>query len=103
MASRSEESVEDDYGYLSEHAHPNSFCFLDFTRRSGSLPEFVKPRPGRGSRGIVTATMLDWSLCIYNILGLAAENVVRKEFVSMLKRVVEHQGNGSSTSNSNGR
>jgi hypothetical protein len=85
---RKEENVEDDYGYLSEHAHPNSFCFLDVTRRNGLVIEFVRPAPGTRNEGIVVATMLDWSLCIYNILGLAEESIVRKEFVAMLKRVV---------------
>lgn len=85
---RKEETVEDDYGYLSEHAHPNSFCLLDVTQRQGRVVEFISPKPGRGGRGIVAATMLDWSLCIYNILGLAGESVVRREFVAMLKRVV---------------
>jgi hypothetical protein len=90
---RNEENVEDDYGYLSEHAHPNSVCFLDVTQRSGRVLEFVEPTPGCGSRGIVTATILDWSLCIHNILGLAEERVVRREFVGMLKRVVNrHEG-----------
>lgn len=89
MEHRKEENVEDDYGYLSEHAHPNSFCFLDVTRRDGRTLEFVKPTPGTRNRGIVIATMLDWSLCIYNILELAGESAVRKEFVAMLKRVVK--------------
>jgi hypothetical protein len=64
---RKEENVEDDYGYLSEHAHPNSFCFLDVTRRNGSTLEFVEPTPGTRNRGIVPATMIDWTLCIYNV------------------------------------
>jgi hypothetical protein len=85
---RKEETVEDDYGYLSEHAHPNSFCFLDVTRRNGSTLEFVEPTPGTRNRGIVPATMIDWALCIYNILGLAGETAIRIEFVAMLKRIV---------------
>lgn len=90
-----EENVEDDYGYLSEHAHPNSVCFLDVTRRSGRLLEFVEPRRGSRNLGIVTATILDWSLCIHNILGLAEELVVRRELVQMLKRVLEQHGKSS--------
>ncbi len=82
------ETVEDDYGYLSEHAHPNSVCFLDVTRSSGWILEFVEPTPGHRNLGIATATMLDWSLCIYNILGLAGEQPVRREFVKMLESVV---------------
>ena len=89
METRQEETVEDDYGYLSEHAHPNSFCFLDVTRRNGSALEFVKPTPGTRNQGIVSATMLDWSLCIYNILQLAGETPIRSELISMLKRVVD--------------
>jgi hypothetical protein len=88
METRKTETVEDDYGYLSEHVHPNSFCFLDVTRRNGLALEFVKPTPGTRNQGIVSATMLDWSLCIYNILQLAGETTIRTEFVSMLKRVV---------------
>lgn len=89
METRKIETVEDDYGYLSEHAHPNSFCFVDVTRTNGLILEFVKPTPGTRNQGIVSATMLDWSLCIYNILQLAGERTIRMEFVSMLKRVVE--------------
>lgn len=89
METRKIETVEDDYGYLSEHAHPNSFCFPDVTRRNGLILEFVKPKPGRRNQGIVSATMLDWSLCIYNILQLAGETTIRMEFVSMLKRVAD--------------
>lgn len=89
METRKKETVEDDYGYLSQHAHPNSFCFLDVTRRNGLVLEFVKPTPGTRNQGIVSATMLDWSLCIYNILQLAGETTIRTEFVSMLKRVVD--------------
>jgi hypothetical protein len=44
--------------------------------------------PGTRNQGIVSATMLDWSLCIFNILQLAGETTIRTEFVSMLKRVV---------------
>ena len=89
---RGEENVEDDYGYLSEHAHPNSVCFLDVTRRSGFDIHFVRPNAGTRNSGIVVATMLDWSLCIYNILGLAQEVVVRSEFLAMLERVVRDRG-----------
>jgi hypothetical protein len=89
METRKAETVEDDYGYLSEHAHPNSFCFLDVTRRNGSILEFVTPTPGTRNQGIVSATVLDWSLCIYNILQLAEETTIRAEFVSMLKRSVD--------------
>jgi hypothetical protein len=89
LESRNRENVEDDYGYLSEHAHPNSVCFLDVTQRSGRVLEFVQPTPGRRNRGIVTTTMLDWSLCIYSILGLAGERVVRKELVTMLEKIVK--------------
>lgn len=84
-----EENVEDDYGYLSEHAHPSSLCFSEVTQVRERVLEFVKPTPGRGNRGMVTATMLDWSLCIHNILELAGESVVRREFVTMLKRVLK--------------
>jgi hypothetical protein len=87
------ENVEDDYGYLSERAHPSSLCFSEVTQVRGRALEFVKPTPGRGNRGIVTATTLDWSLCIYNILELAGESVVRREFVTMLKRVVNKPEN----------
>ncbi len=90
LENHNKENVEDDYGYLSEHAHPNSFCFLDVTQRNGRMLEFVEPTPGRRNRGITTATMLDWSLCIYNILGLAGERVVRNEFIKMLQEVVDH-------------
>ena len=80
--------MEDDYGYLSEHAHPNSFCFLDVTRRNGATLEFMRPTPGTRNQGIVSATVLDWSLCIYNVLQLAEETKIRTEIVSMLKQVV---------------
>jgi hypothetical protein len=88
METRKVDTVEDDYGYLSEHAHPNSFCFLDVTRRNGLNLEFVRPTPGTRNQGIVSATMLDWALCIYNILHLGEEATIRVAFVSMLKRVV---------------
>jgi hypothetical protein len=48
---RKEENVEDDYGYLSEYAHPNGFCFLDVTRRKGRVLEFMDPTPQRRNRG----------------------------------------------------
>ncbi len=89
-----EENVEDDYGYLSELAHPNTICFLDMTRIQGRTLEFVNPKPDRRNRGIVTAATLDWVLCIDTILGLAAETTVRTEVVSMLRRVVKKNENG---------
>jgi len=93
LESRNEEDVENDYGYLSEHAHPNSFCFLDVTQRHGQVIEFVRPRFERRNRGIVTASVLDWCLCIYNILSLADERPIKMEFVGMLQRVVKkHEG-----------
>lgn len=88
IETREAETVEDDYGYLSEHAHPNSFCFLDVTRRNGANMEFVRPTPGSRNQGIASATALDWSLCIYNILQLAGETTIRTEIALMLKRVV---------------
>jgi hypothetical protein len=33
--------------------------------------------------------MLDCSLCIHSILGLAGERVVRKELVTMLEKIVK--------------
>lgn len=75
---RNQGNVEDDYGYLSRHAHPNSVCFLDVTRLNDLVMEFVRPTPGTRNAGIVVATMLDWCLCIYNILELADESVIRK-------------------------
>lgn len=90
---RKRENVEDDYGYLSEHAHPSSLCFLDVTQIRGRVLEFVRPTPGRRNRGLVTATMLDWSLCIYNILELGGESIVRTEFATMLKRIVKKPEN----------
>jgi hypothetical protein len=83
---RKEENVEDDYGYLSERAHPNGFCLSEVKQIRGRVLEFVSPTPARANRGIVTATMLDWSWCIFNILQLAGENLVRREFVTMLQR-----------------
>jgi hypothetical protein len=38
--------------------------------------------------------MLNWALCIYNILGLAGQTTIRKELVSMLQRVVKKHENG---------
>ena len=90
---RQEENVEDDYGYLSERAHPNSFCLSDVKQIQGWVLEFVKPTPARGDRGIVTATILDWSICIYNILELAGESAVRSQFVATLRRVLRKSEN----------
>jgi hypothetical protein len=89
LESFSEENVEDDYGYLSERAHPNSFCLSDVIRRTGRMIEFVEPTPAFRSQGTVTAAVLDWSLCIYNILALAKEQIVRREFVKMIEGVVK--------------
>jgi hypothetical protein len=93
LEQRGAENVEDDYGYLSEHAHPNSLCFIDVTQRYGRALRFVKPTPKRINRGTVTVTMLDWSVCIHNILGLASESIVRKEFGAMLQRIVANYEN----------
>jgi hypothetical protein len=90
---RKQENVEDDYGYLSQHAHPNSFCFLNVKRINGRTIEFVEPVPERRSRGIVVATMIDWTVCIHNILGLAGESIIRREFKMMLERIIEKHRN----------
>jgi hypothetical protein len=89
METRGEDRVEDDYGYLSEHAHPSSACFYDFRRIRGLTMEFVEPKFEERPRGMAQATVIDWSLCICNILGLARETVVRNEFVAMLERLVQ--------------
>jgi hypothetical protein len=51
--------------------------------------EFGAPTPGERNKGLVTATLLDWAICIDNILGLAGEMAVRKEFGDMLRRILK--------------
>ena len=41
----------------------------------------------------MTATILDWSLCIDNILELAEESAVRRQFVTTLQRVLRKSEN----------
>ena len=89
LQTRQSDSVEDDYGYLSEHAHPNGFCLADFRSVNGNVLSFVDSKPPARNRGLAVATILDWSMCILNILEMVQELTVRRKLIEMLHGIAQ--------------
>jgi hypothetical protein len=85
METHKQENVEDDYGYLSEHAHANGTCFLDYRQIEGSTLRFVEPPKAQDFPGVIHACSTEWLLCLHEILVLSREDQVRLEVLKLLK------------------
>jgi hypothetical protein len=77
-----ESDVQDIYGLLSEHSHPNGACFLSYRRIEANSLIFD------GSGPILMPSpippIIDWLLCINEILGLSGEKLISVNLTSLL-------------------
>src|SRR5579864_2189693 len=69
-------TVHDSYGFLSEYAHPNAACFLQYRDSEGREAFLLKPPP-RSTFGGINGFILEWLILIHKLLSLAKEDVVR--------------------------
>jgi hypothetical protein len=83
------DSVEDEYGYLSEHAHANGACFLSYREINGMELCFVESPVSHDFPGVIHACVVEWLLSIYHLLGLAREDNVRLAVAVILKSLVK--------------
>jgi hypothetical protein len=81
-------TAEDSYGYLSERAHPNGFCFLQYREIVGPDVHFVEP-PVNSTFGGVQGFLLEWLMFVHELLGLANESAVRNEVRDTLTAAVK--------------
>jgi hypothetical protein len=80
-------TVEDGYGYLSEHSHPSAACFLQYRDIRGAEIRFVQP--GNASRlPELDHCMIDWLGLTYTILALAKEDTLRTAMLRIIEKVV---------------
>ncbi len=80
-------SVQDDYGYLSEHSHANSACLLQYRTLDGYEVSFSEAGSIRSLPGLLHRATLDWLMLIYELLRLSKERFVLPTIVSLLEEV----------------
>ena len=68
--------VQDDYGYLNEHSHPNGACLIPYRIITGSQLSFREPPANHTIKGVAHAAATDWLLTIYNLLEVSKERHV---------------------------
>jgi hypothetical protein len=83
------ETVEDDYGYLSEHSHANGFCLQPYRKLKGRTINFVESPISRDLPNEVHVCSIDWLMCMEQILALGQEDDVRLHLVDILKSLVQ--------------
>lgn len=83
-------TVDEAYGYLSEHAHPSGACFLQYREIWGPELRFVPASKTRLSD--IEHSLLDWLMLIYKILGLAKEDTVRLAILKIIERLAALRG-----------
>jgi len=83
------ENVDDDYGYLSERSHPNGFCFQPYILLNPPEVRFVDPAPRYRLPGTLDACVLEWTMTMTRVLGLAREDDVRSQLTGLLKELAE--------------
>jgi hypothetical protein len=75
--------IHDRYGFLSEYAHPNAACFLQYRKFVGTQVHLVPPPP-RSSFGGINSFILEWLLFMRTLLDLAREKTVRSAIAKIL-------------------
>lgn len=78
-------TVNESYGYLSEHAHPSGTCFLQYRAIRGPRLRFVAAP--KAQLPDIEHSLLDWLMLIYRILGLAKEDIVRLAMLKVIESV----------------
>jgi hypothetical protein len=89
MGTHGSQDVKDSYGYLSEHAHANGACFLSYRRLSGPEVSFVEAPKVHGFPGVLHASIIEWLMFIYGILGLCKEDLVRLQILTIIKQLAQ--------------
>jgi len=76
-------TVHDSYGYLSEYAHPNATCFVQYRDFEGADGYLVGPPP-KSTFGGIDGFILEWLMFIHDLLALAKEDAVRQKLVDIM-------------------
>jgi hypothetical protein len=79
-------TVHDSYSYLSEYAHPNATCLVQYRDFEGPEGFFVSP-PAESSFGGITGFILEWLMFMHELLALAKEDIVRLQLVQIMTEV----------------
>jgi hypothetical protein len=80
--------AEDSYGFLSEYAHPNAACFLQYRDFDGAHAYLVAP-PTKSTFGGINGFIIEWLMFMQALLGLAKELEVRDRLIAMLPALAE--------------
>jgi hypothetical protein len=96
------------YSRMSEHCHPGSACLMPYilwpTAIDGEQVDYAAPirfsetpKPGRGEKGFEFGrSLVALPLLLYDLLGLAEEQVVRKQVRELIEKLAATQKkNGS--------
>lgn len=80
--------AHDSYGFLSEYAHPNAACFLQYRDFDGPHGYTVKP-PSRSTLGGINGFIIEWLMFMQALLGLAKEDAVRGKLIEILTTIAK--------------
>jgi len=83
------ESVNEVYGFLSEHAHPSASCLLQYRDFHGAEILFVESR--KTGLSDLDHCLIDWLMLHSKLLALAQEDTVRLEILEIIKTVASLQ------------
>ena len=78
----------DTYAFLSEYAHPNSACFLQYQYFDGP-PGYIVDPPPRSTFGGINAFIIEWLMFMQELLGLAKEDLVRVRLIEILTAIAK--------------
>jgi hypothetical protein len=84
--------VQDNYGYLSEHAHANAACFNSYRQLRGLEVSFIEAPRVHELPGVIHASIIDWTKFTYMILALGKEDVVRAKILAIIMQLAESAG-----------
>lgn len=90
------ENVDDDYSYLSEHAHANGFCLQPYMELHPPEVKFIEAPPAYRLPGVFDACVMEWVMSMIRILGLTKESFVHRQLVEVLQRLIEETNNSGS-------
>lgn len=76
-------TVHDSYGFLSEYAHPNSACFVQYQELEGNRL-YLRDPAAESSLGGIRGFLIEWLLFMHGLLGLAREETVRVRITEIL-------------------
>jgi len=81
--------AQDSYGFLSEHAHPNSACLQLYHTYSGNVVHFGDANPTPSPLPLANACLIDLLMFVRDLLRISRETKIQPDVVALLKEIAK--------------